>query len=80
MNFTADLLVSDKAVNVVTGFLRSSITTIISPHKNKELILKISMTQTNPFPIGDCILKYIIHDAVSGSSFSIVKNIKIANI
>ena len=53
MNFTADLLVSDKAVNVVTGFLRSSITTIISPHKNKELILKISMTQTNPFPIGD---------------------------
>ena len=62
MNFTADLLISDKAVNVVDfRFLRSSITTVISPHKNKELILTISMTQTNPFPIGDYILKYIIH-------------------
>jgi len=38
------------------------------------------MTQTNQFPVGDYVLKYIIHDAVSGNSFSIVKNIKIDNI
>ena len=80
MNFTADLLVSDKAGHVLTGFQNLPISTIISHHKNKELTLSVSMTQTSPFPLGDYVLKYIIHDAVSGNSFSIVKDIKIANI
>ncbi len=79
MNFTADLLVSDKTGRVLTGFQDLPISTILSHHKNKELILTIGLTQTSPFPVGDYILKYIIHDAVSGNSFSIIKNIKIAN-
>jgi hypothetical protein len=80
MNFTADLLVSDKAGHILTGFQNLPISTIVSHHKNKELTLTVSMRQTNPFPLGDYVLKYIIHDAVSGNSFSIIKNIKIANI
>ena len=80
MNFTADLLVSHKAGHVLTGFQNLPISTIISHHKNKELTLSVSITQTSPFPLGDYVLKYIIHDAVSGNSFSIVKDIKIANI
>jgi hypothetical protein len=79
MNFTADLLVSDKTGRVLTGFQDLPISTILSHHKNKELILTIGLTQTSPFPVGDYILKYIIHDTVSGNSFSIIKNIKIAN-
>jgi hypothetical protein len=78
MNFTADLLVSDKSGRVLTGFQDLPISTILSHHKNKELILTIGLTQTSPFPVGDYILKYIIHDTVSGNSFSIIKNIKIA--
>ena len=79
MNFTADLLVSDKTGHVLIGFQDLPISTILSHHKNKELILTIGLTQTSPFPVGDYILKYIVHDAVSGNSFSIIKNIKIAN-
>jgi hypothetical protein len=80
MNFTADLIISDKAGQVLTGFQNLPISTIISHHKNKELILTVSMTQTSSFPVGDYVLKYIIRDAVSGNNFSIVKNIKIDNI
>jgi len=79
MNFTADLLVSNKEGRILTGFQDLPISTILSHHKNKELILTVGLTQTSPFPLGDYILKYIIHDTVSGNSFSIVKNIKISN-
>jgi len=79
MNFTADLLVSNKEGHILTGFQDLPISTILSHHKNKELILTVGLTQTSPFPLGDYILKYIIHDTVSGNSFSIVKNIKISN-
>jgi hypothetical protein len=79
MNFTADVLVSDKAGHVLTGFQNLPISTLISHYKNKELILTVSLTQTNPFPTGDYVLKYTIHDVPSGNSFDIVKNIRIAN-
>lgn len=79
MNFTADLFVSNKEGRILTGFQDLPISTILSHHKNKELILTVGLTQTSPFPLGDYILKYIIHDTVSGNSFSIVKNIKIVN-
>jgi hypothetical protein len=78
MNFTADVLVSDKAGHVLTGLQNLPISTIISHYKNKELLLTVSLTQTNPFPTGDYVLKYTIHDVPSGNSFDIVKNIRIA--
>jgi hypothetical protein len=80
MNFTADLLVSDKAGQVLTGFQDLPISTILSHYRNKELILTIGLTQTSQFSVGDYVLKYNIYDIVSGNNFSIVKNIKIANI
>ena len=41
--------------------------------------LTVSLTQTNPFPPGEYVLKYTIHDLPSGNSFDITKNIRIAN-
>ena len=79
MNFTADVLVSDKAGHVLTGLQNLPISTLISHYKNKELLLTVSLTQTSPFPTGDYVLKYTIHDVPSGNSFDIVKNIRIAN-
>ena len=79
MNFTADVLVSDKAGHVLTGLQNLPISTLISHYKNKELILTVSLTQTNPFPVGDYVLKYTVHDVPSGNSFDILKNISIAN-
>jgi hypothetical protein len=79
MNFTADVLVSDKAGHVLTGLQNLPISTLISHYKNKELLLTVSLTQTSPFPIGDYVLKYTIHDVPSGNSFDILRNIRIAN-
>lgn len=79
MNFTGDILISDKTGHVLTGFQNLPLSTLISHYKNKELTLTVSLTQTNPFPPGDYVLKYTIHDVPSGNSFDIVKNIKIAN-
>jgi len=43
------------------------------------LLLTVSLTQTTPFPTGNYVLKYTIHDVPSGNSFDIVKNITISN-
>jgi hypothetical protein len=79
MNFTGDVLISDKAGHVLTGFQNLPLSTIISHYKNKELTLTVSLTQTKPFPPGEYVLKYTIHDLPSGNSFDIMKNIRIVN-
>jgi hypothetical protein len=79
MNFTADVSISDKAGHILGGFENLPISSIISHHQNKELILTVSLTQTTPFPPGDYVLKYTIHDVPSGNSFDILKNIVIAS-
>jgi hypothetical protein len=79
MNFTGDVLISDKAGHVLTGFQNLPLSTLNSHHKNKELTLTVSLTQTKPFPPGEYVLKYTIHDLPSGNSFDIIKNIRIAN-
>ena len=75
MNFTGDVLISDKAGHVQNFPL----STLNSHHKNKELTLTVSLTQTKPFPPGEYVLEYTIHDLPSGNSFDIIKNIRIAN-
>jgi len=79
MNFTDDVLISDKARRVLTGFQNLPLSTLNSHHKNKELTLTVCLTQTKPFPPGEYVLKYTIHDLPSGNSFDIIKNIRIAN-
>jgi len=77
MNFTADVVVSDKDGHVMGGLQNLPLSSLISHHKNKELDIHVSLTQSNPFPPGDYVLKYTIHDVPSGNSFDIVKNIRI---
>jgi hypothetical protein len=77
MNFTADVVISNKSGQILAGFQNLPISQIVSHYKNKELNLVVSLSQSNPFPPGDYILKYIIHDKPSGNSFDITKNIKI---
>jgi hypothetical protein len=77
MNFTADVVISNKSGQILAGFQNLPISQIVSHYKNKELNLVVSLSQSNPFPPGDYILKYIIYDKPSGNSFDITKNIKI---
>jgi hypothetical protein len=44
-----------------------------------KFTLTVSLAQTKPFPHGEYVLKYTIHDLSSGNSFDIIKNIRIAN-
>ena len=46
MDFTGDVLISDKAGHVLTGFQNLPLATLISHYKNKELTLTVSLTQT----------------------------------
>ena len=78
MNFTADIVISNKTSgHVLAEFQNVPISTLISHHKNKELFMIITVNQSTPFPPGNYMLKYTIHDVPSGNSFDIVKNIMI---
>jgi hypothetical protein len=78
-NFTADVVISDKAGKVLGGVQNLPVSEILSHHKNNEISLTVSLTQSNPFPVGDCMVKYLIRDVPSGTTFQIVKNIKVGN-
>jgi hypothetical protein len=78
-NFTADVVISDKTGKVLGGVQNFPISEILSHHKNNEISLTVSLTQSNPFPVGDYVVKYLIRDVPSGTTFQIVKNIKVAN-
>jgi hypothetical protein len=79
-NFTADVVISDKAGKVLGGVQNLPVSEILSHHKNNEISLTVSLTQSNPFPVGDYVIKYLIRDVPSGTTFQIVKNIKVANV
>jgi hypothetical protein len=78
-NFTADVVISDKAGKVLGGVQNLSVSEILSHHKNNEISLTVSLTQSNPFPVGNYMVKYLIKDGPSGNTFQIVKNIKVGN-
>jgi len=78
-NFTADVVISDKAGKVLGGVQNLPVSEILSHHKNIEISLTVSLTQSNPFPVGDYMVKYLIRDVPSGNTFQIVKNIKVGN-
>ena len=55
------------------------IATLISHHKNKELYMIVTVNQSTPFPPGNYVLKYTIHDVPSGNSFDIMKDVVISS-
>src|SRR5437870_5035248 len=50
-NFTADVVISDKAGKVLGGVQNLPVSEILSHHKNNEISLTVSLTQSNPFPV-----------------------------
>jgi hypothetical protein len=79
-NFTADVVISDKTGKVLGGVQNLPVSEILSHHKNNEISLTVSLTQSKPFPVGGYMIKYLIRDVLSGNAFQIVKNIKVANV
>jgi hypothetical protein len=77
MNFTADFLIADANGNELLTFEDVPLGSIISYRQNTELFLELTITQDQPFPVGDYIITYIIHDQVSGESLEIERRITI---
>ncbi|MDQ3718337.1 MAG: hypothetical protein M3311_04190, partial [Thermoproteota archaeon] len=50
---------------------------LISHRQNLEMFLTLALSQEQPFPAGDYILTYVVHDQVTGQSIEIEKRITI---
>lgn len=79
INFSADFVISDTDGNVLTGQQGLPVSEIVSHHENKEVFIPFTITQTSPFPEGDYVITYTIHDGNSGNSFNITKDITVSN-
>jgi hypothetical protein len=78
MVFTADMILSDVNGNELTRIEDLPLTDFISHRQNTEMFLDLSVTQDEPFPVGDYIVTYIIYDQVTGESYQMDKRITIA--
>ncbi|MGD9535171.1 MAG: hypothetical protein AB7V56_15555 [Candidatus Nitrosocosmicus sp.] len=77
INFDADFTISDTNGNILTEQKGISVNNITSHHQNKEIFIPFTITQTSPFPPGNYIITYTIHDENSGNTFTIDKEIVI---
>ncbi len=78
MNLTANILISDTNGNELANIEDAPLIDIISHRQNTEMQLILTVTQDDPFPVGDYIITYIVYDRVKGESFQIDKRITIA--
>jgi hypothetical protein len=77
MNLTADVFVSDTNGNELASIEDAPLIDIISHRQNTEVQLILTVTQDDPFPVGDYIITYIVYDQIKRESFQIEKRITI---
>ena len=77
MNMTADYIVSDSNGTELATTENVPAINLISHRQNTEFSLTLTLSQEEPFPVGDYIITYVINDEVSGQSFQIDKRITI---
>ena len=77
MNMTADYIISDSNGTELQTIEDVPVGNLISHRQNLELFLTLTLRQDEPFPLGDYIVSYVIHDQVSGQSFQIDRVITI---
>ena len=79
IEFSADFAISDTQGNVLTEQKGIPVSDIVSHHQNKEVFIPFTITQTSPFPPGNYVITYTIHDINSGKSFDIVKDVVVSD-
>ena len=77
MNMTADYIVSDSNGTELATTENVPAINLISHRQNTEFSLTLTLSQEEPFPVGDYIVTYVVHDRVTGQSFQIEKRIAI---
>lgn len=78
MNFTADIIFTFENGTIIGGGQDVPAGQLISHYKNTEVYLHLFLTNDNPLPPGDYKINYKITDAVSGKSFKLTKDVRIA--
>ena len=80
-NFTATIAISDNQGNPLTEPIPAEFDEPLNSHnKATEAFMPITLTLEQPLPVGQYTITYDITDGVSGKSFQIVKDIRVAEI
>ena len=77
INMTADIIISDSSGTELQRFEDLPVGELKSYRQNLEMFLTLAVTQSQPFPVGDYIVTYVVHDQVTGQSFQIDRGITI---
>ena len=77
INMTADIIISDSTGTELQRFEDVPVGELISHNQNLEMLLTLTVSQSQPFPEGDYTLTYIVHDQVTGQRFQIDRGITI---
>jgi hypothetical protein len=74
---TADYIISGSTGSELQTLEDLPAASLISHRQNTEFPLTLTLSQEQPFPVGDYIITYVITDEVSAQSFQIEKSITI---
>jgi hypothetical protein len=78
MNMTADIYGTDSSGTQVFAIEDLAVASNLISHRQiTEIPMTLTLTQEEPFPVGDYILTYVVHDDVTGQSFQIDRQITI---
>jgi len=78
IDMTADIIGFDSSGAQVFAFEDVPVTdNFISHSQNTEIPMTLTVSQEEPFPVGDYMIRYIVHDQVTGQSFQIDRQITI---
>jgi hypothetical protein len=78
INMTADIMGTDSSGAQFFAIEDLPVAAnLISHRQSTEIPMTLTLTQEEPFPVGDYILTYVVHDHVTGQSFQIDKMITI---
>jgi hypothetical protein len=77
INMTADYIISDSSGTVLATIEDLPAASLFSHAQNTEFSLTLTLSQEEPFPAGDYIITYVVHDDVTGQSFQIDRGITI---
>jgi hypothetical protein len=78
INMTADIYGTDSSGTQIFAVEDLPIASnLISHREMTEIPMTLTLTQEKPFPVGDYIITYVVHDQVTGQSFQLDRQITI---
>jgi hypothetical protein len=77
VNMTVDIIISDASGSQVETLEDLPGGSFYSHRQNTEFPLVVTLSQEQPFPVGDYIVTYVVNDQVTGQSFQIDRGITI---